>query len=288
MFASYLAASVAILASNMLSANEIDPHFYEAGDWHVEYKSLTCYLVNEQAGSDATLKIMQTRLLGPELVIMFEPKIIGLTDDTKVTFQIDSHSSAGVMQYNGSNFSSMNPDVPFYEDVNKPLMRAFQSGKQMQLIADDQSLATFSLVGSAAAYRALQSCVDQIYDGPIRPEKIAPPKPLQSAWKTGPALTGPFPANREARPIKLESWISIDDYMADGPIDAGVVRVRLAVSAAGRATTCKIVESSGVPRLDERTCKLLVRRAMFEPATNALGQLIASEWSNKVRWQFSE
>jgi len=91
----------------------------------------------------------------------------------------------------------------------------------------------------------------------------------------------PAPANDIAR------WATTNDYpsIALKREEQGVSRFRVVVGTDGKVKSCEITTSSGSPQLDDATCKLVTRRAKFEPATNDAGERIMGTYSNAVRWQ---
>lgn len=68
----------------------------------------------------------------------------------------------------------------------------------------------------------------------------------------------------------------------------GTVLPRVDVDAQGKVVRCQIAKSSGVPELDETTCRLLVERGRFKAATNRKGRPIAGKWSKRVAWVLPE
>jgi hypothetical protein len=80
--------------------------------------------------------------------------------------------------------------------------------------------------------------------------------------------------NAELRPIindlpryaRSKDWITDDDLppSAMSGRSLGMLKARLRVSPIGRVDGCTIVMSSGNEDLDERTCRLLSRRARFK------------------------
>lgn len=254
--------------------------FYETTRWLVEHDLVECQLSSKQDDADPFIAISQVRKARPSLWIHLGPDSDVWQTKAGYSFVTDSHSEPAFKSLMRNSFHATG--------LTDPLMIAFRKDQQFALMADGRPAATFSLTGSAAAYRELQRCVSQLHDGPLVPEGMEPTKPRQPIPMRQPDLDGPFKPNRDAQPIMLQRWVQSDDYRSNQPFDVGVVRFRLAVSALGRVTACQIVESSGIPRLDERTCKLVQRRARFEPATNANGELIASQWEQSVRWQIPE
>ena len=79
---------------------------------------------------------------------------------------------------------------------------------------------------------------------------------------------------------------------ADYPTEAlkhhweGVAVAKLSISAEGRVTGCSILRSSGHQVLDDATCDLLVKRAIFKPARDAAGNPVASEFTTPpITWR---
>ncbi|MBX7526196.1 energy transducer TonB [Qipengyuania vesicularis] len=68
----------------------------------------------------------------------------------------------------------------------------------------------------------------------------------------------------------------------------GVARFRLDISATGQVTGCRILGSTGHTDLDEATCKLVQRRAKFQPARGGNGEPVAGSYTSSVRWQLPE
>jgi protein TonB len=78
----------------------------------------------------------------------------------------------------------------------------------------------------------------------------------------------------EAGGHNASGLFSMDDY----PIEAvqhrwqGTVVADVTVSAEGRVSACKIVQSSGYDVLDAKTCEIMTKRARFVPAKDAQGR----------------
>jgi|GEM_PF-801779 len=89
-----------------------------------------------------------------------------------------------------------------------------------------------------------------------------------------------------AHPINAENWIGPNDY----PIDAlrqgrgGRSGFQLTVSKDGSPLACDIFISSGSVDLDLQTCRLVMKRARFEPARDADGNTAIGVYHNVSRW----
>ena len=109
------------------------------------------------------------------------------------------------------------------------------------------------------------------------------------------ALAVPVPVVREAaRGVTPRgnpgSWIRPDDYPARAMRagEQGTVRFSLMIGPNGAVTACQIVGSSGSPTLDEATCRLVSRRARFNPAVDSTGAGVDGRYANAVRWRLPE
>ena len=95
------------------------------------------------------------------------------------------------------------------------------------------------------------------------------------------AAVGPQPANNAA------GWITTDDYPRRDLMrgNEGTVRYRLVVASNGRVETCEITQGSGHSGLDAETCRLLSRRARFDPAMDTSGSQVVGTFTGMVTWQ---
>lgn len=81
-------------------------------------------------------------------------------------------------------------------------------------------------------------------------------------------------------------WLRSADYpkesLASGM--SAVIRFRLNVDAAGKATGCAIQSGTRSPDFEKITCALLVKRAIFKPASDQAGNPVASYFTSTVTW----
>ena len=97
-----------------------------------------------------------------------------------------------------------------------------------------------------------------------------------------------------AKPVQgsanVPSLFSYDDYPEEAVRNRwqGDVVVGVTVSAEGRPTACDIVRSSGHKVLDDATCRIVMRRARFKPATDASGRPVVDHVViPPIRWRIS-
>ena len=100
------------------------------------------------------------------------------------------------------------------------------------------------------------------------PRLVATLQGVGGAVTSPPALIGGGPSDSDNRRGRYQ----------------GAVVVQFTVGSDGRADSCAPVRSSGNPKLDVLTCRLLVERARFTPARDAQGRFVASEAHATYVW----
>ena len=64
----------------------------------------------------------------------------------------------------------------------------------------------------------------------------------------------------------------------------GTTGFRVSYDASGKPTGCDITSSSGHADLDAETCKLVMRRARFDPAKDRAGNPSGGSFSSRIKW----
>ncbi len=134
--------------------------------------------------------------------------------------------------------------------------------------------------------------LDPVSDTPPEvPRTFETPRPLPTP---GPIATpAPTPAFTpvSARPANdMHRWITADDYSRSDLTRnrEGNARYRLVIGSNGRVDACEITSSTGHTSLDTATCRLIERRARFDPATNNQGERVVGTYTGNVTWQIPE
>lgn len=113
--------------------------------------------------------------------------------------------------------------------------------------------------------------------------------PLPGGEITGPPIALPTMPDPIAAVPKGNpgSWILERDYRANWIRQelTGVAAFTLDIDARGKVTDCTITRSTGHEVLDGATCRLLTRRARFDPARNSAGDKVAGTYSSSVAWK---
>ena len=110
---------------------------------------------------------------------------------------------------------------------------------------------------------------------------VVQPLPLRSETEKEANLSRP------AMPVGIKEWarkLLLGTSNFDGHYPAKVV-FQIVVGRNGRASACRVLESSGHAPLDEYTCRAIVRYARFEPALDAQGRPITGSYSSSVTWK---
>jgi protein TonB len=84
----------------------------------------------------------------------------------------------------------------------------------------------------------------------------------------------------------ISGRITPDDYprRAFNAGIGGTVHLRFIVGTSGRVTDCAVTRSSGNAELDSTTCRLIMRRLRYRPATDAQGRPIPATVIGQHEW----
>jgi TonB family protein len=120
----------------------------------------------------------------------------------------------------------------------------------------------------------------------FKPATDATGKPVEDHVRTPPVVwalsnfgtptgfTSSMLVNSDGTSRDARTLFSVDDY----PIEAvkngweGTVLADLTISPEGRVSSCAIIQSSGHAVLDQATCDIITKRAVFTPAKDASGK----------------
>lgn len=133
---------------------------------------------------------------------------------------------------------------------------------------------------------------------PLPPMDPLPPGPTPGAGNgagSGPVTPPPPPAPRfdpvSAKPRgNPGSWITTRDYRSSWIRRemTGSASFSLQISSSGRVTGCTITRSTGYSALDQATCRLVTKRAKFNPARDDTGAVTSGTYNNTVTWRLPD
>lgn len=106
-------------------------------------------------------------------------------------------------------------------------------------------------------------------------------------WRKPVAPLPPGPGWGGASPIDPQNFVRHDDYPSDALRrgEQGLVGFEIDISATGRVTACRVTASSNSPSLDAVTCKNMVKRGRFVPASDGKGGRRATTGGSKMNWE---
>ena len=116
---------------------------------------------------------------------------------------------------------------------------------------------------------------------------VLPPHDPPAPPGNPPAAFDPVGAKPKNSP---GGWITDSDYRTSwiNREMTGIAGFKVTVGTDGRGENCAITQSTGHTALDEATCRLIERRARFEPARNAQGEKVRGSFANKVAWRIPD
>lgn len=117
---------------------------------------------------------------------------------------------------------------------------------------------------------------------------ITLPPPSGAGEITGPPILPTLPDPIAAIPRgDPGSWIMERDYRSRWIREnlSGVASFTLEIDTRGKVSECTITRSTGHDVLDGATCRLLTRRARFNPARNSNGDKVTGTYSSSVAWE---
>jgi hypothetical protein len=97
------------------------------------------------------------------------------------------------------------------------------------------------------------------------------------------ALNLPVAAEAIGNPAR--GWILRTDIPRHEWKKRATVGYELTISATGQPFRCEITRSDGSETLNALICSLLMRRAHFQPARDALGKAVPSVMRSRIRWR---
>jgi len=143
-------------------------------------------------------------------------------------------------------------------------------------------------------------------DVKFEPPPIVAPPPIVQTQTAAPVITtvpapviheeakpAPPPPPPPPKPVALtpkgnfQSLMSTDDYPPSSlrNEEEGTTGYHLTVGADGRVTACSVTSSSGHPALDDTACRLLSRRARFNPGKDSSGAASGGVYDGRFTWR---
>jgi hypothetical protein len=246
-----------------------------SGPWAIDYGERACTLSRSFGAAEGAIKINFTRTLAPlQTGISIEGDGVEthhLSRVNVIEFWTDNVAFSAEFIY-GFGRSSVPPNVLGGQVRSLASAQNTTGIRELRLSQRGRgSLANLMVGDLTAPLTALQNCQDHLYRS--MGIDVAAMRAI---------VTDAEPANRE------ESWATTDDLPPSliGRLDGvTAVAMRLDINAEGRPTNCTVTESSTIPLLDLQSCRVLMARALYRPARNAVGEAVPSVALRRIRWQ---
>jgi hypothetical protein len=158
------------------------------------------------------------------------------------------------------------PDDLRFLSLTGDFLRGFGGASNLEISVGGKSIATFGLPAAAAVARQFAAC---------ERDKLL-------AWGADPA--GFAPGARRPRPIgDSPRWVDPSDIKkpTNGTFEMRVINL-LHLNAKGRPEKCAVLESNLGDAGNAAACRVLMRKAHYEPARDAQGKAIRSVVSHRV------
>jgi hypothetical protein len=85
-------------------------------------------------------------------------------------------------------------------------------------------------------------------------------------------------------PIEQATWFSSTDFPPDVVRDSGLVGARLSIDREGKVYRCHVTATSGVQKLDKKTCLVFLARARFTPARDENQRAVFGSYNYFMAW----
>lgn len=267
-----LLAFAATFARAQLPVSALPPDVLRpAGPWKVEIDPDECRLFRKFGTGDSEIVLRLARGSGFQ---QFDLVIAGKAiPRLKPQFSADFRL---VAQSEVSSFRAYSMQVPNrperfirWYDGDAAILKAVTNSQVVELKVGNEFRTSLLLSGGRNAIDALNKCYED----------------LLTSWGVDPSLErlakhAPMPTGNPGM------WATDADYPADARRagKSGLVQFLLTVDIQGKVRNCKVIHSSGVPSLDEKTCSLMMQRAQFKPAHDEQGNPVAGSFINRMRW----
>lgn len=250
----------AMLLSNTVSGSvSLQPE----GKWKLDAGATICVLQHEFSGNGEPWSLAflpQPGFTRMELLLARHgPQNRRAGEKASLTIR-----PSGAM-FQGDVQTSARPDgvVSYRISVDNSLLGALSQATDVEIAVDHSPAISLSLSGAAAALAALRTCEqDLVASWGVDPSRLRPFSPSLKA--------SGFPTSADIPPV------------ASGA--SGRVILLLEIGSTGKVANCKLIESSGNPVLDQRTCNIALSRMHIAPLLDADGKPIVSWTMFSFRW----
>lgn len=238
--------------------------------WISDWGDQRCSLVRETGGPQSrTLMVRTVPGTGKAELWLFDPKWAGPTSLRFDKVDVSLAPSGFQVSEPAVSVRFRGQDGLAVTNLDEGFIGKLAGARSVRIDYGGRRLAEIPVPGSDRAVPTLSACEDTV----------------MRDWGFDPAVMRSL--SRQAAAVGgAAKWLSDSDYPKEAirQRQQGSVLTRLVVGSDGRIAQCEIVEGSGQPLLDKRTCEVL-RRVPYEPALNAAGEPVRGMTSVRIVWR---
>lgn len=238
--------------------------------WVADWGDQRCSLLRETGGPESrSLMVRTVPGAGKAELWLFDPKWAGPTSLRFDSVDVSLAPSGFRVSEPAISVRFRGQDGLAVTDLDESFIENLAGAQSVRIDHGGRRLAEIPVPGSARAVASLDGCEDMVMR-----DWGFDPTVMRSLSRPAAAVGG------------AAKWLSDGDY----PLEAvrlrqqGSVLTRLVVGPDGRLSQCLIVEGSGHPVLDKRTCEIL-KRVPYETALNAAGEAVRGMTSIRIVWR---
>lgn len=252
-----------LFSALLFSAVAATPAASKTARWEITADPMLCYLHSINRGPDEQDFVVEVEPLGQEIsLVLVEASDLPKKEATAVLRSASSGESIQAKFYPSSQSRLFDNSVR----VSAGQIKFLQNTKNVEVLVAGKTRHKISLEGFTKGLAAIDNCTSDI----LKRIGYIPNQPT------------PTPPGGFVEKVPRE-WINNDDF-SHGPVrdgGGGKALIGWIVGRDGRVRNCTTLAFEGNARLGVESCKLLTRRAKYNPRTDASGSAI-EEFS--YRW----
>jgi TonB family protein len=240
--------------------------------WYVTSANQSCGMYTQPVRPQTVELLILKRLDGAIYVQSKNPAwSIAPGSESHIQYQIDGRTYGGAQKTVALETA---PGKGLMSALGSDFETEVRSGTMLAIVLNGRLIEQISLTGTSAAFATVQSCLNDLRSNGSN----------QAAGFASLNATSVTPKGDVGR------WVTVEDYPGNAKREGreGTVGFRLAVGSDGKVFGCTITTTSGHSDLDAATCTSLTKRARFDPAKDAGGNVVAGSYQSRVNWKLPE